>query len=103
MLSLNLYSQSYTKLLNTGLENKTLSSVVTGDLNNDGYADIITTGTNESYELSTSIYINDYDGSFTKLDVDLTPMYNATIAFRITSYNVCYTKLLRNYGSNRAS
>lgn len=80
MLSLNLYSQSYTKLLNTGLENKTLSSVVTGDLNNDGYADIITTGINESYELSTSIYINDYDGSFTKLDVDLTPMYNATIA-----------------------
>jgi hypothetical protein len=79
LLSYNLYSQSYTELTNTGLENKGLGSIATGDLNNDGYLDIITTGIDESFELSTSVYINNKDGSFTKLDVNLTPMYNATI------------------------
>lgn len=80
LLSFSLHSQSYTELLNTGLENKGLGSITTGDLNNDGYVDLISTGIDESSELSTSIYINDHDGSFTKLDVTLTPIYNATVA-----------------------
>ncbi len=81
LFSLNLFSQTYSELSNTGLENKSLGSIATGDLNNDGYLDAITTGIDESSELSTSLYINDQDGSFTKLNVDLTPLYNATIAF----------------------
>ena len=80
LLSFNLYSQSYSELSNTGLEKKSLGSIATGDLNNDGYLDVITTGIDESSELSTSVYINDQDGTFTKLDVGLTPLYNATIA-----------------------
>lgn len=80
LFSLNLFSQTYSELSNTGLENKSLGSIATGDLNNDGYLDVITTGIDESSELSTSLYINDQDGTFTKLNVELTPLYNATIA-----------------------
>ncbi|SNT28154.1 Por secretion system C-terminal sorting domain-containing protein [Ekhidna lutea] len=80
LLSFNLFSQSYSELSSAGLENKSLGSIATGDLNNDGYLDAITTGIDESSELSTSVYINDQDGSFTKLNVSLTPLYNATIA-----------------------
>ncbi len=80
VVSTSLYSQSYSEIMNTDLENKSLSSVTAGDLNNDGYIDMVTTGIDENSELSTSIYINDQDGSFTKLNIPgLTPLYNATI------------------------
>lgn len=73
--------QSYSELAGTQLEARKWGAVATGDLNNDGYVDIVTTGIDNIQELSTTIYINNHDGTFAKLDVGgLTPMYNSKIS-----------------------
>lgn len=78
---LNASGQSYSELSGSQPEARKLGAVATGDLNNDGCLDIVTTGLSEISELSTTIYTNNHDGTFTKLDVlALTPMYNSRIS-----------------------
>ena len=59
------------------------SALASGDINHDGYLDLIIA--KPTRELS--VWINNQDGNFS----DVT---------RITSYNVCYTKLLRKAAAN---
>lgn len=80
-ITLQSSGQTYSELSGSQIEARKLGSVATGDLNNDGYPDIVTTGLNPSSELATTIYRNNHDGTFTKVDVPgLTPTYNSRIS-----------------------
>ena len=74
------WAQQYTPVQTANLEAKKLGCVAAGDLNNDGYLDIITNGITEADEMSTSAYINLGNGAFEKLQVNFGEVYNATIS-----------------------
>lgn len=73
-------AQRYTPVLHTNLEPKKLGCVATGDLNNDGYLDIVTSGITEADEMSTTVYINQANGSFEELPINFASVYNSTIS-----------------------
>lgn len=79
-------AQTYTELTGTNLEGVSYSAVATGDLNNDGYLDVVISGLDDTSRVTTRIYINNYDGSFRKLDIPgLTGLYHPAIT--IGDYN----------------
>jgi hypothetical protein len=73
-------AQEYSEISGTGFPDLKLSSVTTGDLNNDGYSDVILAGITTGGQLYTKAFVNDADGTFSSIEIpDLPQLYNAVI------------------------
>ena len=77
-------NNSFTEQTGISLTGVYLSSVAWGDYDNDGFLDILLTGTAENwpnYNPVSRIYLNDGDNTFTEqTGVTLTGVYNASVA-----------------------
>jgi Secretion system C-terminal sorting domain/FG-GAP-like repeat len=79
-LYLNDGSGNYSIDPNTNFEQLSADDIDVADTDNDGDQDILMSGTNDLFEVSTILYINDGDGQFTELSTDLQNTFAGTNA-----------------------
>lgn len=65
---------------NIDMEGFDYSAMDAGDVNNDGYIDLIICGENENYDFETKLYINN-GSTFTELNVDLPAVAEGDVKF----------------------
>ncbi|NPA68426.1 MAG: hypothetical protein GXO50_07455, partial [Chlorobi bacterium] len=68
--------------INAGLTGVSKSSVAWGDYNNDGFADILLTGSDENWHAVSIIYKNNGDDTFTDINAGLTDVYDGSAAWK---------------------
>jgi hypothetical protein len=71
--------------LDAGLTPVTHSGIALGDLNNNGYLDLVITGRVASFTFEAYIYFNNGDGTYTQSDQEITGLRYASAA--LTDYN----------------
>jgi hypothetical protein len=73
-------SQSFTELTTASLPGLSYSSSAWGDYDNDGDLDVLLTGYDGNYNVS-SIYRNNSDGTFTNINAGLIKVYTSSVAW----------------------
>ncbi|MDP2236570.1 MAG: T9SS type A sorting domain-containing protein [Bacteroidales bacterium] len=79
IIYLNNGNETFTEIT-SGLVNLTNGAVAIGDLNNDGWADIVIAGRIGSFDYTTKVYMNQGDAVFTELPVALEPARYSAIS-----------------------
>lgn len=76
---LNNGNETFTEIT-SGLINLTNGAVAIGDLNNDGWADIVLAGRIDSFDYTAKVYMNQGDAVFTELPATLEPSRYSSIS-----------------------